>query len=51
MQLLMNKTGEVEEERRVNDARMGQLQNEVRNKERKLESKFIELDKMMKEIE
>jgi len=25
MQLLMNKTGEVEEERRVNDARMGQL--------------------------
>lgn len=35
----------------MNDARLGQLENEVRNKERKLESKFIELEKLMKEID
>lgn len=35
----------------MNDLRLGQLENEVRNKERKLESKLIELEKLMKEID
>jgi len=36
MQLLTNKRGEIDEERKNIDARMGQSENEVRNKERKL---------------